>query len=349
MSTIYEQALDWVVLRQQRGLTAQEAAAFDAWYAADSRHRGAWLRATAIHTMLDDATLQESLKPRPEWLEQEWAGASWQSAARLRPRASTRTHTRTRTWAMYGAIAASLAVMAGTWFGPLLAGDPALETAQGELRRLPLADHSVVNLNSASRVSVKYTDTGRQVELQQGEAWFEVARDKAKPFVVEAGDVRVRAVGTAFSVRRYGNGAEVLVTEGKVEVWNADGVRRKKLLLAGQQAFVPDQPAEITVRREPQEVQRKLAWREGKLIFKNQTLSDAVADFNRYSRKKIVIVDPGLSATTLVGHYQIDQPERFARDVSAFLDVPVSITQDKILIGDSAAQSAVPPSDGMVR
>jgi len=338
MSTIYEQALDWVVLGQGRDLTAQEAAAFDAWYAADARHRGAWLRATAIHTMLDDATVQASLRPRPERLEQEWAGSSWRPAARR------------RTWITYGAIAASLAVMAGTWFGPLdtalFAADPALQTAQGETRRLPLADHSVVNLNSASRVRVKYTDTKRQVQLQQGEAWFEVARDKAKPFVVEAGDVRVRAVGTAFSVRRYGNGAEVLVTEGKVEVWNADGVRRKKLLLAGQQAFVPDQPAEITVLREPQEIQRKLAWREGKLIFKNQMLGDAVADFNRYSRKKIVIVDPELSRMTLVGHYRIDQPERFARDVSAFLDVPMAITKDKILIGDASKSAGAPAPDG---
>lgn len=332
MSTIYEQALDWVVLRHGRDLTAHEAAAFDAWYAADSRHRGAYLRATAIHTMLDEATVQASLKPRPERLEQEWAGSSWQPAARRRAWV--------RNCISYGAIAASLAILAGTWFGPQILGEPALQTAQGEQRRLPLADHSVVNLNSATRVKVKYSDTGREVQLQQGEAWFEVAKDKAKPFVVAAGDVRVRAVGTAFSVRRYDNGAEVLVTEGKVEVWNADGVRRKKLLLAGQQAFVPDQPAEITVRREPQEVQRKLAWREGKLIFKNQTLSDAVADFNRYSRKKIVIVDPGLGGMTLVGHYRIDQPERFARDVSAFLDVPVSVTKDKILIGDTASPAA---------
>jgi transmembrane sensor len=333
MSTIYEQALDWVVLRHRRDLAPHEAAAFDAWYAADSRHRGAYLRATAIHAMLDQATVQESLKPRPERLEQEWAGSSWQPAARR------------RLWITYGAIAASLAVMAGTWFAPFSTGEPALQTAQGEQRRLPLADHSVVNLNSASRVSVKYTDTGRQVRLQQGEAWFEVAKDKTKPFVVEAGDVRVRAVGTAFSVRRYGNGAEVLVTEGKVEVWNADGAGRRQLLLAGQQAFVPDQPAEITVRREPQEIQRKLAWREGKLIFKNQTLGDAVADFNRYSRKKFDIVDPGLAGTTLVGHYRIDQPERFARDVSAFLDVPVAVTKDRILIGGTASQRAAPVPD----
>jgi len=208
-----------------------------------------------------------------------------------------------------------------------------LITAKGELRKVPLADQSVATINSGSQLEFRQTPQKRQVRLTRGEAWFEVAKDKSKPFIVDAGEVLVRAVGTAFCVRRYKNGAEVLVTEGTVEVWSKDGTAQKRLLTAGDQTFVEDHASDISVARQPREVERKLAWREGKLIFNNQTLSEAVADFNRYSQRKIVIVDPQLWNRKLVGQYQIDEPELFAKDVCKFLDVPIMITADQIMIG----------------
>jgi transmembrane sensor len=87
------------------------------------------------------------------------------------------------------------------------------------------------------------------------------------------------------------------------------------------------------VTRQPDEVNRKLAWREGKLVLSSQTLGEAVADFNRYSPKTIVILDPSLQDKRLVGQYQLDAPELFAKDVSMVLDVPIAITSEKILIG----------------
>jgi transmembrane sensor len=134
-------------------------------------------------------------------------------------------------------------------------------------------------------------------------------------------------------VRRFQNGAEVLVTEGVVEVWSRSGSAGKRLLRAGESAFVSNQAADILVARQPNEIARRLAWREGKLVFHNQTLGEAVADFNRYSLRKIVIVDPQLNDKTLVGQYQIDEPEAFARDVGTFLDAPIVITPDRITIG----------------
>jgi transmembrane sensor len=137
-------------------------------------------------------------------------------------------------------------------------------------------------------------------------------------------------------VRRYSNGAEVLVTEGTVEVWSQDGTAQKRFLHAGEQAFVANQASDITATRAPLEIERKLAWRQGRLVFRNQSLGDAVADFNRYSARKIVIADARLRDKTLVGQYQIDAPERFARDVSTFLDVPIAFTADSIVIGDAS-------------
>lgn len=320
MSTIDREALDWVVRQSDHPLDEDARRAFEAWYAADIRHQGAYLRAVAIHRALNGATVQESLRPKRERLEAEWAGASWQ-----------RNGSR-RAFLAAGGAAAGAALFALTrLFGG--ADRTVLTTARGEFRKVPLADKSVADINSNSRLEVRMTARARQVTLTRGEVWLEVAKDKTKPFIVAAGEVRVRAVGTAFGVRRFANGAEVLVTEGTVEVWNGDGGARKRLLHAGERTVVADRATDIAVARQPVEVQRKLAWREGKLIFDNQTLSEAVAEFNRYSQKKIVIADPALGRSTLVGQYQIDAPERFAQDVGAFLQIPVVVTAEKIVLG----------------
>lgn len=326
MSTIDKEALKWVMLQSERELHDTERQAFDAWFAADIRHQGAYLRATAINRALDQAMVQKTLRPQLDRLEVEWAGASW-----------NRMNSR-REFLIYGGAAAGIAAIAVTRVFHALSDNAILTTAKGEFRKVPLADKSVADINSGSQVEVRLTQKKRQVTLKRGEVWFEVAKDKSKPFIVEAGEVQVRAVGTAFGVRRYSNGAEVLVTEGTVEVWSKDGTAQKRLLTAGERAFVSDRATEISVARQPGEVERKLAWREGKLVFNNQTLSEAVADFNRYSLRKIIIVDPHLRSKKLVGQYQIDAPELFAKDVSTFLDVPIAITAEKIMIGDAGAE-----------
>jgi transmembrane sensor len=321
MSTIDREAMQWLLRSSGRALDVRERAEFDRWYGADIRHQGAYLRARAINNALERATVQESLRPARQRLEHEWAGASWKQPS---PR---------RTFLRFGALAASVAALAATtlFFGQ--DSGTIITTARGELRKVPLADHSVATVNSDSQVRVSMGRAAREVELVQGEACFEVAQDKARPFLVEAGDARVRAVGTEFSVRRHAGGAEVLVTEGVVEVWSSGGTAGKRRLAAGERAFVSERAASISVVRQPEEVARKLAWREGRLIFMNQTLADAVADFNRYSAKPIVIVDPALNSKIFVGQYQINAPELFAKDVSAFLGVPIDVGADRIRIG----------------
>jgi transmembrane sensor len=337
MSTIDHEALQWVIRHNAGALDDAGRAAFDAWFAADIRHQGAYLRATAINRALDQALVQNTLRPRRERLAVEWAGASWN-------RANSR-----RAFLVTGGLAAGIAVLAGPALFRAAPDRAVLTTAKGEFRKVPLADKSVATINSGSRVEVRLTQQKREVNLTRGEAWFEVAKDKSKPFIVDTGEVLVRAVGTAFGVRRYANGAEVMVTEGTVEVWSRDGTAHKRLLTAGEHAFVDNHATDIAVARQPREVARKLAWREGKLIFNNQTLSEAVADFNRYSPRKIVIVDPQLWNRKLVGQYQIDAPELFARDVSTFLNVPIVITADKIMIGDAHAMDGTQRDTGRGR
>jgi len=314
MSTIEDQAAEWVARQFARGLGTPERAALQAWLAADRRHYGAYARALSIHNAISVATAPLVLAapgPVPAPLHQ--------------PAPLAR-----RSFLRYGGLAACLAATVGVGGFYTLQRQAVLTTAKGEFRKVPLADTSIAEINSGSRIEVRFTDRQRQVNLRRGEAWFEVAKDKTKPFIVEAGKARIRAVGTAFAVRRFANGTEVLVTEGTVQVWTQDASARRQLLTVGERAFLADG---ITVTRQPNEVQRKLAWREGKLILKNQTLSEAVVDFNRYSSKTIVIRDAALGGRRLFGQYQLDAPELFAHDVSTVLDVPLHITSDTIYIG----------------
>ena len=329
MSTIDHEAFEWVVRKFARGLDDTEHAQFSAWYEADPRHQGAYVRALAIHNAIHLATA-----PQPAATEAAHAAENT-----VEPEEDSVAQSRRRRW-VAGAMAAGFAAVIGTLSISSFNNGTVLTTAKGEFRKVPLQDKSIANINSGSQIEVAFNKERRLVNLRKGEAWFEVAKDKTKPFIVEAGDARVRAVGTAFAVRRFPNGTEVLVTEGTVEVWNKDAARRQ-LLTAGEQAFLP-KPARgtstsaasaISVIRQPYEVNRRLAWREGKLILKNQTLGEAVADFNRYSPKTIVILDASLQDKRLFGQYQLDAPELFAKDVSTILSVPLVITADRILIG----------------
>ncbi|KQV47127.1 FecR domain-containing protein [Massilia sp. Root335] len=317
MSAIDNQALAWLRIQSERELDADERAHFDAWLEEDTRHKGAYIRATVIDNAIAQAVAQRDLYPGDD----RYA---------LRSDASEPKGANRRALLRYGAWAAGLGLFGVGVSLNVAERRTTLSTARGEFRRVALADTSVASINSSSRLEVRLTSEKRQITLVKGEAWFEVAKDKTKPFVVEAGDVRVRAVGTAFGVRRFKDGAEVLVTEGTVEVWTGNA---KALLTAGQRSFVPYRTAQITVARQPQEIQRKLAWREGKLIFTRQTLGEAVADFNRYSVKKIIISDPALEGKRIFGQYQIDAAEQFAKDIGAYLNVPIEVGRESIVIG----------------
>nr|WP_315249731.1 FecR domain-containing protein [uncultured Duganella sp.] len=320
MPTIDDQAASWMVRCTGRGLNAREQQQFDTWLAADIRHQGAYLRAMAIHNALSHATVQENLRPRPE-------NALTLSPAPQPPSARNGLQRLPR----HGALAAGLALVCGLLWHTI--GNHDLVTAKGETRQFPLADTSLASLNSGSKIAVELTDSARRINLKQGEAWFQVAKDKRKPFIVSAGAVRVKAVGTAFAVRRYPQGADILVTEGVVEVWSNKGGPRRLLLSQGERAFVPELASEMHASRQPGEIARRLAWRTGKLIFINQTLAEAVADFNRYSPRKLIIADPSLYGITFIGQYAVDAPEVFAKDVCTYLNVPLQITADTILIG----------------
>lgn len=323
MSRIDTEAAEWVARRAGR-TDAETESRFQAWHDADPRHAGAYLRAEAAWVLLDRTQVLTHGTGEKDILSSPLLAGPIHTP----PKPNRRT-------VLMGAVAASVAAVAG--FGYIMASRMSFTTRRGELRNVPLADRSRVAINTDSRIDVAMSDSARSVHLIKGEAWFEVAKNPDAPFVVSAGDIRVRAVGTAFSVRRHAEGADVLVTEGTVETWSVRQPEKRTRLTAGNRAFVADAAASVAVSFQPDEVDRKLAWREREIILREESLAAAVIEFNRYNDQQIVIADPALNDMKLVGGFQVDQPEAFAHAVHAALDTPVSIRHDRIIIGTPSA------------
>lgn len=294
---IDEDAAAWAIRRETRGEDPVFAAELEAWLAGDPRRQGALLRAEAALSYLN----------RGRALGGE--AASPPRAPRLKRR---------HLLAGLASLAAGVAAFA------LLAPEgEQFRTGLGEIRQVPLSDGSTVAINTASEVVVVMKPDLRRLRLEKGEAWFRVARDAERPFIVQTGAVRVQAIGTAFSVRRRDDGADVLVTEGVVETWVEGENSHRVRVAAGTKALLGQgQPPQAIAA--VAEIRHALAWREGQIAFYGQTLADAAAEFNRYNSRKIVVQDPELAGEKMVGQFAANEPETFARAVASTLGAQVA-------------------------
>jgi transmembrane sensor len=188
--------------------------------------------------------------------------------------------------ALVGSMAAGLAVSAGGafWLWRLLRQE-SYATRIGETKEIVLSDGSLVTLNTDSRLLVHYSKTRRQIQLLQGEALFDVAKNKKRPFIVMAGDTQVRAVGTSFTVKLLPQQpVQVLVREGVVEINRPRVPQAPAVQLPANMMAVAPPEAPISTEAVPRiRVTRDLAWREGRLAFDNETLANAAREFERYS------------------------------------------------------------------
>ena len=306
---IEERALGWLARLDSGNWGEVDQGALSEWLSASTANRVAFLRLeagwerSARLKALSTGTEAGAVPPAGHWrgspfFERGLAASSARSLAKaFRPRLA--------------AIAASLvlAVGAGVLLKPFLSGDD-YSTPVGGVASIPLSDGSRITLNTASKVHVALTKEERRIELEKGEAFFEVAKDAARPFVVEAGDQRVIAVGTQFSVRRNGTDVQVVVTDGKVRVERKDGDADTKLLAAGAVAHTANEA--ILIRNGSQhEAEEALSWRRGYLNFDETSLADAVAEFNRYTSRKIRIEDPKLAALKINGKFRSTNSDEF--------------------------------------
>jgi transmembrane sensor len=310
-------AAQWV-LRMDRGvLSPEEQRDLDAWLEASSRHRGAFVRAQAI------------------WVDLDRVAAL--NTGRVTPGLSD--HKR-RTFARAAAIAAVFLVTALAAFAVaqnFLSGRET--TALGERRRITLDDGSAVVLNTASVMQVKFAPEQRRIVLRRGEAAFQVAHDERRPFIVQAGDVSVRAVGTAFTIRmREDDSVGVVVTEGVVEVTN-DGAtltqRSQKQRVERNQEVIAEARKPIApVSLSENDVARRLAWEEGELVFDGEQLDQAVAEVNRYSATQVQIDSARLAKKSFVGVFRTGDARAFAYAAAAAFDAQVREDGDVLHIDD---------------
>jgi len=285
------------VARLQGEVSLAERVAIHDWIAADARHAVAYARMEAAW----EASARLRADPPP--LEAKSSAAE----------ASARTSAISRRQAVGGLMAAS-AVGVATAAAWRYAGRPQLySTRVGERRSVLLADGSRVELNTASAVEVALGRRERRVRLVRGEALFQVAHDKARPFLVDAGTARLRAVGTAFNVRIRENVVELTVTEGIVAVARRGeslAAPRAPHILAGAGAVIRSGAVAPMVLAS-QELQQRTAWRDGVIELDGETLAQAVDEFNRYRAQPIVLGDERLANIRVGGRFEVGEADKF--------------------------------------
>lgn len=314
-------AADWAARLDRGGLSPAEDLELETWLASDPRRAGAFAKARAVSLYSERARAlgptydPASFEPKPD--------------VTRKPGLSRRGFL----WSGTAAAACTGAVVMGgvAWSSR----GEAYETLRGQMKIVPLSDGSVISLNTASRIRVVFTPHKRTVHLDEGEALFDVARDRNRPFIVLAGQTRVLAASTSFAVRHLADApVEVLVREGIVEV-NAGALEVPGVQLgANMRASAEPEDGHVELASAmsvaPVEVQRAMAWREGRISFEGQTLREAVAEFRRYSDTSIIIDDPAIANEPITGLFQVNDPVGFARAVADSFSLRADVGEKQV-------------------
>ncbi len=274
-----QEAADWLARLHREEFSSAARAQLDRWLDADPAREVAFARA-------------------------EYA---WERAERLRaaPTAVQAPARGGRSWWRTAAVFAFVALGGVLGYQAWLANHYA--TGVGEQRTIALEDGSEISLNTDSRAEVSFNARQRTVRLLHGEALFKVEHDAARPFVVEAAGTAVRALGTAFNVRLRSEVVEVTVTEGAVAV-DHDRID------AGSAAVVAAGAVSAVVL--PEDVlRRRVAWREGAIELKGETLEQAVEEFNRYRKARLIVADPAIAAIRVGGRFETGEAAKFVNAV----------------------------------
>lgn len=226
---------------------------------------------------------------------------------RLRNTSEERT---TRTLLGMAAIGAAAALAFGGW--TWWQGLSTFTTGVGEQWVVQLADGSSVRLDTDSRMRVRFNDGQRLVDLERGQAMFSVAHDAQRPFVVAAGEARVTAIGTVFDVQRQGAGISVILVSGAVDVMRLSSSEKPVRLAAGQEAKLTTAG---TVSRVV-DVPTATSWTEGRIVFRDTPMSEAVAEVNRYLTAKVILESQDLASVPVNGVFKTGDRDAFVAAAS---------------------------------
>lgn len=347
------EAGQWLLRMQEEDVPATELEAWCAWMASPM-HAAAFddlaLLWEAAGT-LDSDTL---LRARAARASQPAAASPPPSpSASAVPRGQS--HRRPRhAWAWAAAACVAFAAVLAWFFVPHdVPGDPpqSFATASGERRQITLADGSVLELDAASEVSVRYRPDRRDIELRHGRAYFQVAHAPERPFVVDANGVLSQALGTRFSVAEHGDhGVIVVVDDGRVQVSAPDDGHVRRYLATGNQRI---RYSAINGLQPPQTVNASLAnaWRQGAVVYQGEPLASVIIDLNRYSRVPVRLQDPALGQLKVTGRWEVASIDRWIDGLAKALHLDVRRSGGEILLSSDeprttpAKPPAVPPGD----
>jgi len=322
---IDEEAATWVWRLDSAPDEGAAREDFEAWLRQDPRHRRAYEELTKVWETLDGL-------PGSPPHEADIAAAS-------------RGGRKYRWLAVAAAVIA--AVGGATWL--LYRGDETLTlaTAVGQHINVTLSDGTLVTLNTNTIVETNFSRDARRILLRKGEAHFEVAPDRSRPFLVHAGDAVVRAIGTGFEVRlRPDKHVDVLVNEGRVEVvpdvpdaqpraagaaTAAVPVITVRAVGAGEQLSTATTNYDV-IPVSAEQVSSELAWRDGAVVFDSAPLSEAIIEIQRYTDARIIVSDPTIGTLPVGGRFKTDDLQGFLDGLEAALPVKIRRTADVVYV-----------------
>ncbi|WP_245840199.1 FecR family protein [Pantoea rwandensis] len=335
--TVAEQAIHWL-LRQEEGMTRSEQAEFERW-----------LQVPAHQAEFEDLG----------GLWQETAAIPASAVADLRP-----VTPRRRLWWPVMA-ACTFLFMTAILFFPLrdeLASpiySASWHTGRGEIRTVQLPDGSTLTLDAGTALHVRYFAHRREVDMPQGQAFFQIAHNPNQPFLVLSGPTRVTVVGTEFSVRYLphtmsGEGSEVAVSSGAVRVgprggwenrwWRAmqhlhlpQAQRHISVLHASQRSLSDAQGRLVSLSTLPSE--SIAAWREDRIVLDNTRLDMALAEFARYRDVSLRLHSPSVAALRVSGSFDTERVDSFASALPRVLPVKIKVIKNQKVITSGAAEN----------
>ncbi|WP_444888080.1 FecR family protein [Microbulbifer sp. JMSA008] len=327
-----DQACAWVARLRSEAMSSAEKHEFEAWLSASEAHRQAfdevvelWGDLGALAHMPIDQLFPESV-PSPHT-----QNGKTQAKKRVQP-----IHWGLPQWFIGGGLATCgvfLAVWVGLqWLGNSKTDQQIYITQLGEIRTISLPDGSEVKLNSNSEFRVSFSRKERQTQLLRGEAFFDVARQTARPFTVAAGSASIRVLGTEFNVELNPKNTRVSVTEGKVSVSETEktpGLTPDSVtLIKNQKVSVSDQGLTQVQRTSPEEA---TDWTRGILVFERTPLKEALQELNRYLATPVVAA-PQIEGRLVSGTFAISDPDNTLEAITTALDLQQDRSNNNLTI-----------------
>jgi transmembrane sensor len=353
---LIQQAGEWLLRLTEDDLSPEEIAAWLEWYHAAPAHRQTFDQLQREY---------EQFKAIPAAQRLAMAEQLQATTLALQPSRSTTVRTdavphatqhRRRSRLGPAAMAATIVLAVSVvlwrsgWLPTAEAQTGIYQTERGVHQAVNLPDGSQLALGGDSAASFRFTDEARYIVLESGEAYFQVAHDRSRPFIVNVGGTTVRAVGTAFNIRRSAERVVVTVSEGIVDVQRAtdnasaegatsadSGPARSVRLSAGEEVVLALREIKpLTVK--PADPEAATAWQSGRLEFVDEPLSGVIATINRYSRREVVITSRELGKLTLTGSVMDNHIDEWLISLQDILPMTVvAVSESTVLLAPSIA------------